>query len=90
VDLRLCSTEVRTKAVPVLLRILEAEAKVTKDVQIFNSVADPDPDQSKNSGALEVQNEAMEGLGRSHWMRGCSKLERWRVCRPVVADAASL
>jgi hypothetical protein len=71
VDLRLCSTEVRTKAVPVLLRILESEAKVTKYVLLLINVADPD--QSQNSGALEVQNEAVEGLGRSHWRRGGSK-----------------
>ncbi len=28
---------------------------------------DPDPHESQNSEALEAQNEAMEGLGRSHW-----------------------
>ncbi len=57
-DLRLCSTEVRTKAVPVLLRILESEAKVTKDVLLLINVADPDPNKSQNSGALGVQNGA--------------------------------
>jgi hypothetical protein len=61
VDLRLCSTEVRTKAVPVLLRILESEAKVTKDVLLLINVADPDPNKSQNSGALEFQNGTMEG-----------------------------
>ncbi len=73
-DLRLCSTEVRTKAVPVLLRILESEAKVTKHVLIFNSVADPDPDQSQNAKALEYQNGAMEGR-----IRYTLAIEAWRL-----------
>ncbi len=69
-DLRLCSTEVRTKAVPVLLRILESEAKVIKNVFLLISVADPD--QSQNSKALEAQNVAMEGRGRSQLRLGGS------------------
>jgi hypothetical protein len=39
-----------------------------------------DPRQSQNSGAVEAQNEAMKGCGRS-------QMEAWRASRPVVADS---
>jgi hypothetical protein len=33
-------------------------------------VADPDPYQSQNLGAVEAQNESMQGRGHSEWIRG--------------------
>ncbi len=33
---------------------------------------EPDPHQIQNSGAVEAQNGAMEGIGRSQWRRGGS------------------
>jgi hypothetical protein len=39
-----------------------------------------DPHRSQNSGAVEAQNGAMKGCGRS-------QMEAWRVSRPVVANS---
>ncbi len=35
-----------------------------------NEKLDPDPHHSQNSGAVEAQNGAIEGHGRSQWGRG--------------------
>jgi hypothetical protein len=43
---------------------------------------DPDHHKSQNSGALEAQNQALNGHGRLKWL----KLETLRVCIPGVAD----
>jgi hypothetical protein len=58
------------------------------DQQLIKKL-DPDPHLSKNPRALEAQNRAVEGHGRSQeaWRL---KMEPWTVHRPVVADSLHL
>ncbi len=43
----------------------------------------PDPPQTQNSGAVDAQNGAIKGRGRSQWWL---KMKPWRVCGSVVLD----
>jgi hypothetical protein len=51
---------------------------------------DPKLDKSKNSGAVQVQNGAMEDRERSHLRRTYSyNMEPWRTCIPYSSDRDS-